>query len=258
MFARTLLSVPGGSTQTLVARRFTAMQAVVGEVGADKAPLFLRLGRAGGSRHQPVSVATLLKEMPHIQVLLGYFLITGAEFCDANGDLLGTIWGFGDGLVAGGAAASTGGGSGKGIGARRGAKAGQGLATLSPTLHAMPEGLALTVAELPPPVGFRSEPGLEPGHFRCYFRELQITPEGWLGYRTEEMGGSGQPVKVPAVALPSVTRWDASRTAGNPQVTLIRFVERQAVDVFADELHALEAAGNECLRLKRPLHVTHD
>lgn len=258
MFARTLLSVSGGSTQTLVARRFMAMQSVVGEVGADKAPLFLRLGRAGGSRHQPVSVATLLKELPHIQELLRYFLVTGAEFADANGDLLGTIWGFGDGLVADGTAPASGAGSGKVV--RRGTKAAiaHAVGALGPTLHSTPDGLALTVAELPPPVGFRSESGLEPGQFRCYFRELQVTPEGWLGYRTEEMGGSGQPVKVPAVALPSVTRWDFSRTAGSPQVALIRFVERQAVDVFADELHALEAAGNECLRLKRPLHVTHD
>lgn len=234
MFARTLLSVAGGSTHTLDRRRFLAMQAVVGDVGADKAPLFLRLGRAGGSRHQPISVATLLKELPHIKELLRYFLITGAEFLDAHGELLGTVWGFGDGLVAGGAVAQ------------------------GPTLHATPDGLALTVAELPPPVGFRSETGLAPGHFRCYFRMLERTPQGWLGHRTEEMGGSGQPVKVPSLALPSPARWDSSRASGNPDVALIRFVERQAVDVFADELHALEAAGNESLRHKRPLHVTHD
>lgn len=256
MFARTLLSVSGGSTQTLPARRFMAMQAVVGDVGADKAPLFLRLGRAGGTRHQPVSVATLLKELPHIKELLRYFLITGAEFLDENDELLGTVWGFGDGLVAGGAAAPASGiGSGKVGSAGRASKAGTGP---GPTLHATPDGLALTVAELPPPVGFRSESGLEPGHFRCYFREIQIAPEGWLGHRTEGMGGSGQPVKVPAVTLPSATRWDASRTAGRPEVARIRFVERQAFDVFTDELHALEAAGTESLRLRRPLHVTHD
>lgn len=257
MFARTLLSVSGGSTQMLTARRFLALQAVVGDVGADKAPLFLRLGRAGGTRHQPISVATFLKELPHIQELLRYFLITGAEFIDPNDELLGTIWGFGDGLIAGGAAAPASGiGSGKIGSAGRASKA--GTAGRGPTLHATPDGLALTVAELPPPVGFRSESGLEPGHFRCYFRELQITPEGWLGYRTEGMGGSGQAVKVPAVTLPSATRWDASRAAGSPQVARIRFVERQAVEVFADELHALEASGTESLRLKRPLHVTHD
>lgn len=258
MFARTLLSVAGGSTRMLTARRFMAMQAVVGEVGADKAPLFLRLGRAGGTRHQPISVATLLKELPHIQDLLRYFLVTGAEFTDANDELLGTVWGFGEGLIAGGAAAPASGiGSGQvgGASRRRAAKAAAGPGA---TLHSTPEGLALTVAELPPPVGFRSESGLEPGQFRCYFRELQITPEGWLGLRTEEMGGSGQPVKVPAVTLPSATRWDFSRAAGSPEVARIRFVERQALEVFADELHALNASGNESLQLKRPLHVTHD
>lgn len=206
------------------------MQAVVGDVGADKAPLFLRIGRAGGSRHQPVTVAVLLKEMPHIEELLRYYLITGAEFHDAQGELLGAIWGFGDGLIAGN----------------------------GPTLHATPDGLALTVAELPPPVGFRSEAGLAPGHFRCYFREIQIRPEGWLGTRTEEMGGSGQPVKVPAVPLPSATRWDTSRASGAPEIRSIRFIEQQAVAVFADELHALTAACTEALRLKRPLHVTHE
>lgn len=231
MFARTLLSVSGGSTQSATSRKFLAMQAVVGDVGADKAPLFLRLGRAGGSRHQPVSISVMLKEMPHIENLLRHFLVTGAEFYDAQGELLGAVWGFGEGLIAGAG---------------------------GPTLHATPDGLALTVAELPPPVGFRSEAGLPPGHFRCYFREIQITPEGWQGIRTEEMGGSGQPVKVPSVPLPSVTRWDTSRASGSPQVALIRFIERSAVDVFADELHALGAACTECLRLKRPLHVTHD
>lgn len=259
MFARTLLSVSGGSTRTVTARRFMAMQSVVGEVGADKAPLFLRLGRAGGSRHQPISVAVLLKELPHIQELLRYFLLTGAEFSDASGELLGTIWGFGDGLIAGGAAApASGAGSGKVGGTSRRTKSAAGLPAPGPTLHATTDGLGLTVAELPPPVGFRSETGLEPGHFRCYFREIEITPDGWLGHRTEGMGGSGQPVKVPAVTLPSVTRWDFSRTAGSPQIARIRFVERQAVEVFADEIHALEAAGTESLRLKRPLHVTHD
>jgi hypothetical protein len=256
MFARTLLSVSGGSTRTLDARRFSALQAVVGDVGADKAPLFLRIGRAGGTRHQPVSVATLLKELPHIQHLLRYFLLTGAEFCTADGELLGTIWGFGDGLIAGGASAP---GVGKRGGALSADARGAGAASgANPTLHATPAGLALTVAELPPPVGFRSEPGLEPGHFRCYFRSIEVRPEGWLGHRTEEMGGSGQPVKVPAVPLPPATRWDTSRAAGSPQVGLIRFVERQALEVFADELHALEAAGTESLRLNRPLHVTHD
>jgi hypothetical protein len=207
------------------------MQAVVGDVGADKAPLFLRMGRAGGSRHQPVGISILLKELPHIHELLGYFLVTGAEFYAASGELLGAAWGFGDGLIAG---------------------------ADGPTLHATPDGLALTVAALPPPVGFRSEAGLAPGHFRCYFREIQITPGGWQGLRTEAMGGSGQPVNVPSLPLPPVTRWDTSRIAGSPQVGSICFIERPALEVFADELHALTAAATECLRLKRPLHVTHE
>jgi hypothetical protein len=231
MFTRTLLVVSGGSTRPLTHRRFAALQSAVGDFAPDKAPLFLRMGRNGESRHQPVAVSTLLKELGELTRLLRSYLVPGAEFRGENGNLLGAFWAFGDGLIT---------------------KAEGG------DLRATPDGLAVTVTEFPPPVGFRSESGLPPGAFRCYFERIQVGQDAWHGNRTEEMGGSGQPVRLAPLPLPAATRWDTAFVSGNPSVREIRFVTQPASHVFQDELHALEAAGHEALRLKHPLHVIHE
>ncbi|HWI62951.1 MAG TPA: hypothetical protein VNT75_13980 [Symbiobacteriaceae bacterium] len=227
MRSKCQLIVPGGTTHQLLRTHLDALQDIVTDLGASTFPLFLRLGSTPRWRMQPVTARTLLAEVEKFSRGLGLRLIPGLSFRDDQGLELGNMYARADGgeLVQG------------------------DKISLSPT----PEGVRVILEGFPPPAGFRSRPGLPPLHYECYFTELRATGQGWEGIRTADMGGTGSPVKLPALPLPPATQWDLSRVAGRPNIWKVVYVETPASEVFRDLLHAVDTACNESLRLKVPL-----
>lgn len=207
--------------------RLHSLQSLIGEFGADTYPLFLRMGAVRALELHPVAARTLLAEVEKFQPLLQGQSIPGISFQDAQGRYLGAI--YGETPVA---------------------------HTDESSIAVTPEGIRITLKQLPPPVGFRSDPSLESGWFACYFTSLQFTPEGAVGRRTAAMGGSGAPVSLPGLAaLPPATRWHESKVSGKVSLGSVTFAETPAEEVFRDILHTFTAASTEALRLKRPLRI---
>lgn len=226
-----LLSVPGGNLHTIPMHRLHALQSIVSDVGAERSPLFLRMAATPLARIQPVTARALLAEIEAFGPRLTEIDSAGIVFLDARANELGRIY----------------------------ARANDEPITADPVqVSVTDQGIRLVVADFPPPVGFRSAPGMAPGHYECYFTELLHGSTGWTGVRTEAMGGSGSPVPLPALALPPVTRWDYSRVAGAPEVRGARFFRIPASDAFHEVVHAVEAACTESLRLKQPLQIKRD
>ncbi|HYF77544.1 MAG TPA: hypothetical protein VD973_10460 [Symbiobacteriaceae bacterium] len=232
MASRCQLSVPGGTVHVFSRTQLDALQSIVTDLGAATFPLFLRLGSTPRWRMQPITARTLLAEVEKFRRTLHLRLIPGMSFRDEAGAELGSMFIRADERPL--------------IEAEK--------LSVAPT----PEGIRLVLEGFPPPAGFRSRPGLPPMHYECYFSELRTSPEGWMGLRTPDMGGSGAPVPLPAIPLPPATKWDLSRVAGRPAVATVVYVEPPATEVYRDLLHALDTAGNESIRLKQPLEFRRD
>lgn len=221
------LSVQGGTTHMLPKTPLTALQSVVEDLGADTYPLFLRLGGAPITRMQPVTARALLREVEKFREELRWRLIPGVQFRDAAGAELGSMY-----TVPGSPVLMT---------------------AEDLTLSVTSEGIRLLMKAFPPPVGFRSRPGLPPLHYECFFQEIQVSGADYVGIRTADMGGGDKPVTLPPIPLPPVTRWDTARVAGKPAVASLLYVETPAPEVYRDLLHAFVSACEDSLRLKVPL-----
>lgn len=221
------LSVQGGTTHMLPKIPLTALQSVVEGLGADTYPLFLRLGGSPLTRMQPVTARALLREVEKFQEALRWRLIPGVQFRDAAGAELGSIYTKPESPVL--------------------------TAADNLSLSVTSEGIRLLLKAFPPPVGFRSRPGLPPLHYECFFQEIRVKGADFVGVRTADMGGGEKPVALPPIPVPPVTRWDTSRVAGKPAVASLLYVETPAPEVYRDLLHAFVSACEESLRLKVPL-----
>lgn len=226
------LSVQGGTSHALSPVQLGALQDIVGGLGADQFPLFLRLGGTERTRMQPVTARALLNEFERFAKPLGLFLVAGLAFYDATGAELGSLYSHTRNHTLS-------------VGADT---------TLSPTPH----GIRIVLKGFPPPTGFRSAPGLDRLHYECYFDELRFEGQAWLGLRTEEMGGSGAPVPLPALTLPPVTKWDVARVAGRPTIAKVMHVLTPGDQIYKDLIHAFVSACEESLRLKAPLEFRRD
>lgn len=221
------LSVSGGNKHTVRLDRVATLQDLVSSIGAEAYPQFLRIGGVTGATFQPVGARGLLREVETFSPKLAGYLVPSIRISGPDGTELGTVYPNTDGRPAGES---------------------DHLA-----MWAGSGGIRLTTSALPPPVGFRSHPGLEAGQHECYFARIERTPDGWRGHRAPGMGGSGAPVPLPDLPVPLPTRWDVARTAGKPDVALLSYLEVPAPEVFVDVLHVMEAACLESMRLKQPL-----
>lgn len=227
------LAVMGGTMHTLPLYRLHRMQAFISELGAETYPLFLRLGAVRSVELHPVVARSLLAEVEKFLPLIGGRRVPGILFYDAQGHGVGGLYGgVNDAVVA---------------------------EDDNSRLSITAEGIRVMVRQFPPPVGFRSGPALESGWFECYFESLRFAEKEASGRRTPAMGGSGAPVPLGHLApLPPATRWDFARTAGITVVRAAEFTETPAEEAYKDLLHAITAACNESLRLRRPLRVERD
>lgn len=224
------LAVQGGTIHTVPLAHLGRMQDLVSDLGVAAYPLFLRLGAVRHTEMQPVTVLALLTEVERFTPLIADRLVAGVTFYDEQGQALGQISG--------------------GVTELALAQSKEGA------LSVTPQGIRVLIDQFPPPVGFRSGPGLESGWFECYFSSLQLTPEGTLGTRMAAMGGSGTPVRLPSLPpLPPATKWHQSRVSSGVPVASVAFTPTPATEAFRDILHAVTAACTESLRLKRPLRL---
>lgn len=230
MFDKLRVSVPGGTEHLIPLGQLERLQEAIEFVGAEEFPLLTRLGAVDGLRLQPVRAGVLHDEMLRAAQRLAAHQVPTLTFHSPSGAALGSVFG------------------------------GQGEADVAASDRARvsltPWGIRIALRQFPPPVGFRSLPGLERGWFACFFAALRFHEEAVQGLRTPEMGGSGAPVPLPDLPpLPPVTRWHRAFVAGRPQVAEARFTFTPAPEVFRDVLHALAAATQESLRLKRALEI---
>lgn len=230
MFDKLRFFVSGGTEHLIPLTHLTRLQEAVEFIGAEAFPLFMRLGAVDAMQLQPVRAGVLLDETERIGRQIAKQQVPTLAFRSASGAALGAFFG------------------------------GQEETTVAHSENALvsvtPRGIRIALRQFPPPVGFRSVPGLERGWFACFFAALQFTVDGVQGLRTPEMGGSGAPVILPELPpLPPVTRWHQAFVAGRPDVAEARFTFTPAAEVFRDVLHALTAATQEALRLRRPLQI---
>jgi len=223
-----LLEVAGSTLRTVPLAQLVRMQGAVELLGADAYPTFMRLGAAGRLELQPVAAGSLLIEVERATERLGRQPVPTLTFMGEGGAVLGAMYGGHDTTEV------------------AGSDDGQIAVTA--------EGIRVLLRRFPPPVGFRSEPGVARGWFVCYFSALAFGPDGAWGTRTPAMGGSGAPVAMPGLPpLPPVTRWHQANVAGSPAVAAAVFTTTPAAEVFRDLIHAVTAACQDSLRLKRPL-----
>lgn len=227
------LAVQGGTTHIVPMHLLGALQALVCEFGSEAYPLFLRLGAVRRAEFQPVTARALLAEIEKFLPLIHTRRIPGITFQDTQQREVGSIYGGSEERVI--------------------------LSSDQVLLSISGKGIRVLLRRFPPPVGFRSNPHLESGWFECYFQSLRHGPEGTAGLRTPAMGGSGAPVPLDGLpTLPPATRWDFARVAGTVEVTSTKFTETPAEEAYRDLLHAITAACNESLRLRRVLRIGRD
>jgi len=220
-------AVHGSNDYVVPLNHLELLQHIVAETGTTLFPLLLRLGGKYPVRMQPVVARALLAEWEIAQANLVNSRICALYFRDANGSKLGGFFPTDNSPTFG---------------------------TAERLVQSTAEGVRVSVRQLPPPIGFRSGPRMGRGWYECYFRRLERQGENWIGYRTAEMGGSGEPVTVKLPPVPPVTRWDFARTAGTPEVTTIEGTSTPVLELLSNVVHALETSCNDSLRLKRPLH----
>lgn len=226
------LIVAGANTHIIPMAHLAQLQVRVAELGATTFPLLLRLGGRGLTRMQPVVARSLLAELEVALVRLKHDTVPAMLFGGEQGVALGGMLGHPEGEDL-----------------SRNETVGVAVTE---------EGIRLTVAQFPPPVGFRSAPGLKAGMYVCFFDQIIRTREGLVGQRTAAMGGSGAPVTLPGLPLPPVTAWDFAAVAGKPLVAEARFMRMPVADAFRDVIHALVTATNDSIRLKAPIQVRID
>lgn len=220
-------AVQGSNDYLVPLAHLELLQHFVAETGTTTFPLLLRLGGKYPVRMQPVVARALLAEWELAEPRLDGAEICGLRFRDAQG------------LELGGYFPSTGSST---------------FGTTDRLVQATEDGIRVAIRQFPPPVGFRSGPRTDRGWYECYFSRLERTGDDWIGYRTAEMGGSGQPVPVKLPPVPPVTRWDFAHTSGAPVVDTIESMRAPVLELLGDVVHALETACNDSLRFKRPLH----
>ncbi len=229
MRQRLLLMVPGGNTHIVSLVRLESLQRMAADAGADRFPLFLRISSVRSLTLQPITARGLLAEAEGLAPQLEGLVVPGVRLRGTAGQELGNILTF----------------------AESGEIAGRPELRMCATV----DGIRLVVKAVPPPVGFRSEPGLATGEYGCYFHSLVLDAKGWQGFRTEAMGGSGAPVALPEVPVPPLARWDLAHVAGTAVVASLEPMTVPAAEVYRDVLHAFISASTESLRLKRPLTI---
>jgi len=205
-----------------------ALQQIVAELGSVTYPLFLRLGGSPTTTLQPVVARVLLKEIEKFTAALADQLIAGVRFFDDEGVELGGLY-----------------------------RSEMG-ASDTVRLEVTSEGISVVLSQFPPPVGFRSRPGLKAGQYECLFERITYNGKEYLGSRTAAMGGSGAAVPLPSLPLLPVTKWDFARVSGKPAVWSIVWVRTPAPDAYRDVVHVLSSACDESLRLKAPLKFQRD
>ncbi len=224
------LTVAGGTTHTVPMDRLLRLQALVSEFGTDTYPLFLRMGAVQEVHLQPVTARALLAEVEKFMPRMRGRRVPGLSFRDAQGREIGVMHG--------------------------GPEPRMVAENAGCVLSLTEQGIRVVLRQFPPPVGFRSSPALESGWYECFFERLQHTPSGVLARRTPAMGGSGNPVALANLPnLPPPTRWDESKVATGATVAVTELIETPAEGAFRDVLHAVTAACNEGLRLRRPLRI---
>lgn len=223
------IQIEGGNRHFVLKHQLEALQRIVSGLGADAYPLFLRLGSAPLIRMHPVTVRALLAEIEHFTQPLGDLTVPTLLFLDEQDLAMGGIYAYEDPTAL----------------------------PESATMMLVPtsEGIRIIMRQVPPPVGFRSSPGLKSGTYECYFASVRLQGEGYSGVRTAAMGGSNAPVALPGLTLPPVTRWDFARVSGAPTIHAIRCQQQPAPDVFKDVLHTVTSSCEEALRLRTALSI---
>jgi len=227
------LSVSGGTTHTVPMDHLHRLQALVSEFGADGYPLFLRAGAVRNAELQPVTARAFLAEVEKFTPLITGRRVPGLSFRSAQGLEIGSIHG--------------------------GQEVRPIAANDACSVSMTGQGIRVAIHQFPPPVGFRSNPTLQSGWYECYFQSLQHTQSGTLGERTPAMGGSRSLVPLPDLPeMPPPTKWDDAKVSSGAEVAATEFTETSAEEAFRDLLHAITAACNEALRLRRPLRIRPD
>jgi len=230
VFDKVRLYVPGGTEHLIPLAHLQLLQDAIEFTGAEQFPLLMRLGSVETVALQPVRAGALQREVERAAARLAAHPVPTLAFHSPGGAALGALFG--------------------GHGETDVARSDTARVSLTPS------GIRIVLRQFPPPVGFRSTPGLERGWFECFFAALRFAPDGVRGIRTPEMGGSGAPVLLPDLPpLPPVTRWHRAVVAGRPAVGEARFAFTPAGEVFRDALHALTAATQDSLRLQRALQI---
>lgn len=225
-----VVKIPGGNTHLILLERLAALQFFAEIYGGDQFPIMLRIRRNGSIQLQPVRARALLDEVAGLQARLKDLWTATVELRDQENELLGGLYGLGeDGVIS---------------------------RSSEVEMQAGPHGIRLIVSGFPPPVGFRSETGLGPGRYECYFLSLSRSGTVWQGMRTLEMGGSGQPVAIPAPAIPPLARWHYTHSGhGASAVSKVVWSETRTSEVLRDVIHAFQSACTESLRLRVPLEI---
>lgn len=224
------LTVPGGNTYLILGSHLEALQHQGASLGNTLVPILLRLGMPGTVTLQPVTARQLLAEIDGLAERSRNDHFPAVQFLDHQQTRLGE-------MVAWTAETTI-------------------CNDKTTRLLISEQGIRVIVQDFPPPVGFRTGPGLARGEHECYFTQLRRQGDGWLGERTGEMGGTGAPVPLTLPPLPPPSRWDFARVVTGEVLWSIRHVPSPVPEALSDLIHAMGSACTDSLRLRHPLRIT--
>lgn len=227
------LTVKGANPHHLAVHRLEALQELVTDLGAEAFPLFLKLASGARRSVQPVVSGALLAEVDTFAARLEQSTVPCLYFRNQQGALMG-------GLYA--------------PPAQQRRQAPRGEVLLEPT----EAGIRAEAALFPPPVGFRSRPGLPTGHYECFFQRIEWQNGQPLGWRTMAMSGSGAPVPLSELRLPPATQWDFAYVSGKPAVAMVEVAMVPFSTAFEETLHGIRSACEDSLRLREPMELYRD